>query len=59
MIQLVRTTRMTTFINATLNKSYGQTNIDKYREASHKILQYIIPEYNSDLFRQSKAEKTE
>ena len=37
-------TRMTIFIKGKLNKSDGQTNIDKYRVSQHKILQNIITE---------------
>ena len=33
---------MTTFIKAKLKKSEGQTNIGKYRVATHKILQNIF-----------------
>ncbi len=41
---------MATFIKAKLKKSYGQTNIDKYRVAAHghKILQNILPEQQFD-----------
>ena len=33
---------MTTFTKVELKKSDGQTNIDKYRVVSHKILKNII-----------------
>ncbi len=42
--------RMTTFTKVNLKKTDEQTNIDKYRVATHRILQNIISEQNFDLF---------
>ncbi len=43
---------MTTFM-----ESDGQTNIDKYREVAHKLLQNIILEQNFDLLHHLKDVK--
>ncbi len=43
---LTKNLRMPTSIKAKLKKSDGQTNIGKYIESTHKILQNIISEKN-------------
>ena len=49
--------RVTTFIKTQLNKSNGQTNINKYMLAAYNILQNIIEEQEFDLLRHKKGGK--
>ncbi len=43
---------ITTFIEAKLMTSYGQTNIENYRLSAHKILQNTMSVQKSYLLRQ-------
>ncbi len=40
---------MTTFIEARLKKSYGLINIDKYRVAAHRIIQFTLFDLNKEM----------
>ena len=44
-------TRMITFLKVKLKNSDGQTNIDKYKVAAHKLLQNILSKQKFDLLR--------